>query len=94
MKKRETPEQYLRRIFESDAMSDEQWRGALPAYGEVDVGAPGIELHWSPLSWVWRYRNNPPKWVKNSPAERDNWNEALEFLLELHEDYIKRAKPN
>ena len=81
-----TPEKYLAKLFESDAMGDEEFHAAFPAYGEWDAGIPGLELHWSPLAWVWRMRNDPPAWMIE--VSRENWDEALEFLWRLHAKYL------
>ena len=83
-----TPEQYLAKLFESDDMPEEEFDRAFPAYSEWDAGIPSLELHWSPLSWVWRLRNNPPDWVKTSAGQIENWNETLQFLQRLHAKYM------
>lgn len=79
-----TAEEYLAALFESDGLDDEEFHRRFPAYGEWDAGLPGLEIHWNPLSWVWRLRNDPPAWMV---ARRDDWNETLQFLQRLHDKY-------
>lgn len=81
----ETPEQFLRRLFESDKNAPDYYERNPMYQGDHLLGT---KPWWPPLSEVWRRGEKCP----SNHGNRATWAEAWALLDRYHRQYLATAK--
>lgn len=84
---KETPEAYLRRMFESDRNAADYWERNTPYKIQTEVGA---SLGWPSISEVWRAQGEPPPWESRGEFV-ERWAQCWALLQKLHAQYLEQS---